>query len=299
MYNEKIKENFIAKREETVTVSIKQLRCFFNNTERFESMIDKDISNFSTEEIIDFYKASNYSSMESLANFNSAMSVYTSYCIENGIVNDGQNHFKEMTTDVFAECINQSIVRQQIVTKEILQENLHKLQNPRDRFIILCLFEFGRSYQYSDILRARIEDIDTEKKTMKLYSGRTVKVSSKLILTAFMSRDAEYKYGKIRRVVLYDDGTIIKRTGQVTTTFQSGRILYDAFRKAIQEMDLNPLITPNTMAISGQISMVKTEAAKLGITPKEYLDNYKEDINQQYGIRIIKNTFLLKYGDYL
>ena len=177
-YNEELKKRYIKEKEKILSVSSNYIDVQFRKSSEMEYELNKDISNWTTYEIIEYYKILNMTSYESLLCVNSTLSQYTQFCLENSLVKDNQNHYLEMTKDLLADCINKAILEKKIVERETVLRWVEELPNPRDQFILLSLFEYGKSKDFKDIVYARPQDIQGNK--LKL-SNRTVNISDKLI----------------------------------------------------------------------------------------------------------------------
>ena len=59
-------------------------------------------------------------------------------------------------------------------------------------------------------------------------------------------------------------------------------------------------MTANGLSESGKIHMIKERSEQLGITPKDYVySNYIQEVEEQFNCRIVRSSFMLKYGDHL
>lgn len=303
MYNESIKEAYIEYKTKEVIIDKFLLPNIFKKTSLFEDILQKDLSEFTLQEIINMYKTLNFDSLDALIAFNSNINLYTQYCLERGLVSNNQNIYKEIEPAMLSLCINQSMVSRQIISRTELLLLFNKLLNARDIFIILAVFEFGKGKKnFEDIVNACFSDIDRRTNTMKLHSGRIVHVSDKLIEIAEESSQTDEYYCLHRASKkLINDGTIIKRNinSKSSQEYTLGRNVYASLVRSFSILGIDQYMTANKLAISGQIQMIKDKSKKLNISPKDYIYSYKEEIENQYGIRIVSRSFLLKYSDYL
>lgn len=302
MYNESIKEAYIRYKTKEIIANETLLYNSFDKTSLFEEVLQKDLSEFTLQEVINMYKTLNFDSLDTLIVFNSNMSLYSQYCLDRGLISNYQNVYREIDSSMLKSCLNQSVISRQIISREELLLLFNKLLNARDIFIILAVFEFGKGKNnFEDIVNACFSDIDKNTNTMKLYSGRTVHVSDKLIEIAEESSQAtEYFNLDNKSKKLIDDGTIIKRNinAKSSKEYALGRNVYQALVRSFDVFGIREYMTANKLIVSGQIYMVKTESKKLNISPKDYVYAYKKDIENQYGIKIVAHNFLLKYSDY-
>ena len=178
-YNEELKKRYLDEKGK-YTITNNYIDVQFRKSSEMEYEIDKDVSNWTVYEIIEYYKLLNITSLEVLVCLNSILSQYCQFCLENNLVIDNQNHFLECTKDVLSNCINKAILEKKIISKETVSKWVDELPNPKDQFILLGLFEFGKSKDYKDIVNARLDNLDEKNKKLQL-SDRKVNVSNKLI----------------------------------------------------------------------------------------------------------------------
>lgn len=309
MYNEELKRKYIEMKEKEVVLSKSYLSTMFARTTKFEIDLQKDVCNFSFYEIENFYKMIGYSSLPKLNTMNSQLSMYTKWCITEGLVEDGQNHFEEFSSMMLKDYLCKAKIEMKIVDRKTILSWCDKLQNPRDRFIILALFEYGKSKNYIDIVDAKAENIHGH--LLELPSGRTVLLSDKLLKVAEDSSNATQAKtftGDIYNLV--DDGTIIKHYNRnrdyqnTDNTYRKGRRLYMQLTKILNYLDAD-IISANDIVNSGILFFVLNESKKMGIKPMDYFhqENMLDACNQ-YGINpknmySFFNNFKTTYADYL
>ena len=159
MYNSKIKNRYIEYKEATIVISDNHLSRLFAKTYPFELEKNKDVCNFSAKEIENMYKTWNVSSLESLFVYNSNLSLYTQWCQEEGLVEDGMNHYAEFDKMSIKNLINKSLFNMRIVTREDVLNWCKSLDNPVDAFVILGMFEGIYGAKYSDFYTLTLDDI--------------------------------------------------------------------------------------------------------------------------------------------
>ena len=178
MYNESIKKKYI---EEVVARNINIDQWFtkkFNQVEIFEIKNNTDISDFTIDEIIEFYKYINTTSLNSLIVLNSQMSLYSDWCIKNNYSRDNINHFLEITSDIIHKCLNTVLAKEEIISREKLEDYIDELPNYGDKFLVMALFEGLSGKDNSNLCDLRVEDFKGN--TVHLRDGRELEVSDKL-----------------------------------------------------------------------------------------------------------------------
>lgn len=303
-YNEELKKRYIKGKEISLAVSTNYIDVQFRKAAELEYEYDKDLSNWTLYEIVEFYKLLSVSSYESLICINSTLSLYTQFCLENSLVKDNQNHYLECTREVLLTCINKAILDKKIVDKETVLKWVDELPNPRDQFILLSLFEFGKSKDFKDIVHARPEDLNGNE--LKL-SDRTVIISDKLkgIIYGCIEED---KYtsisGKGTKIMpLVDHGYIVKSYPNQNiglSDFQKGRNIYITCQRIFSYLSIGSWMSANAISESGRLHMIKEKAKELNMTPVDYVNSkYIEDVNKQFNVVLIPSIFIKKYKEYL
>lgn len=301
LYNEKQKERYIEFKEKYTTYTEGFLQRLFMFTSTFEEIKDKDVSCFTKYEIMDMYKILSSYSLDTLLNINAQLGLYTVWCINNTTVPDSQNHFRELDNDSLAECLNKMFVQQKIISKEQILTWCNQLPNAQDAFILLSLFEYGKSKNFAELINLTISDFTGNQLHLP---SRTVTVSDKLVALAQEANEAtEYtSMGKTERIYPYvENGKVIKEHANCMSDdeFQKGRRLYTSVIHMLNYLGASKYINPNAVVESGKINMIKERAWELGITVTEYIDIYRQEIEHQYNCRMIPSQFISKYKSYL
>ncbi len=305
MYNENQKQRFIEYKIKNGTTERKIIEYPFDAVCDFEEEKQKDICNFTVNEIFDVYRILN-ASLNTLITINCSLSTYTQWALQEGLVLDNQNHFKVFDYNELLKCVNVNIMDKQIFSREEFISFIEKLNNPRDKFIMLALFEFGSGTNfYKDIYSVRMSDIDVQNQTIKL-SNRTVKISKKLIEIAQESDETlKYFYDcpatNRESRSLIDNGTIIKTFSMKNMSDRNrGATVYNALKKIFSMLGLYKIINAKVIEESGKLDMIKRKSNELNISAIDYLIQHREDIEFQYDCpRIVIKRYVNKYKDYL
>lgn len=303
-YNEPLKKRYIEEKEKSISVTSNYIDVQFRKASEMEYELDKDVSNWTAYEIIEYYKILNTTSYESLLCLNSIFSQYTQFCLENSLVKDNQNHYLECTAELLASCINKAILDKKIVDRETVLKWVDELPNPKDQFILLSLFEYGKSKDFKDIVNAKPEDVNGNK--LKLLD-RTVKISHKLesIIDDCVTETTYYSIsGKgVKVMPLVDHGYIVKsypNQNMGLSDFQKGRNIYISCQRMFGYLGVGDYMSPNAIAESGKLHMIKERAEELGVSPMDYVySNHIEEVEAQYGTSIVKSVYIKKYSEHL
>ena len=304
-YNSELKIQYIEEKSKEVIISNNYLECQFNKTCKFEEELNKDLSNFTVYEIVEYYKMLNISSFDTLFVMNSQFSMYTQWCLQKSLVKDNQNHFLEMTLEHLKDCLNKALVNMKIVSRDTILNWVDQLPNPKDQFVLLGLFEGLKGKDFCELSKLRPEDIKGNIAT--LCTEREIELSDRLlkIISDCVVEDKYYSIsGNGTKVMpLIDKGFIIKdypnARGDVSD-FQLGRKIYNSITRILNYFDVLNFMTANSIAESGKLHMIKERAKELGLSCKDYIySNYIEEVEKKFNSKIVRSIFWLKYEDYL
>lgn len=313
MYNEDRKENYIEGKKATTTLSPGYLERLFVNSEPFEEKYGKDISNFTTLEIVDFYKTLNVTSIDYLYLINNSYSQYTQWCFEHGWVIDNQNHYLEMNRDVLGKCVNKFVLQKRFVTKEEVYKWCDILPNYSDGFIILSTYEGIGGKDYREIVNARFSDFHKCENDSKYYfhtcEGRDVAVSNKLVGLAESSSEATVRYtpkgGEVKLPISKGrPDLIVKPFGNAkdeTNDFEKGRRIYTNIIRSFKYLGIEKYMSPNALSDSGKVRFMKDLSEKYNIPIDKVLYDTKaeEEFSKQYKINIrTRKQFINKLSIY-
>ena len=304
-YNSELKIQYIEEKSKEVIISNNYLECQFNKTCKFEEELNKDLSNFTVYEIVEYYKMLNISSFDTLFVMNSQFSMSTKWFLQNCMVKDNQNHFLEMTLEHLKNCLNKALVNMKIVSRDTILNWVDQLPNPKDQFVLLGLFEGLKGKDFCELSKLRPEDIKGNIAT--LCTEREIELSDRLlkIISDCVVEDKYYSIsGNGTKVMpLIDKGFIIKdypnARGDVSD-FQLGRKIYNSITRILNYFDVLNFMTANSIAESGKLQMIKEKAKELNMTCKDYIySNYIIEVEKKFNSKIVRSIFWLKYDDYL
>lgn len=189
----------------------------FNKSERVETQQQKDLCNFSKEEISHLYRTFSSTNVDRLNNINGILRKYTNWCMSEKLVLDGQNHYEDFSYSNLASCVMDSYFENNAFTRELLiqwneevkktivayekektkdglmwkeQYSLDKktnrkygvitgrlFLNPSDLALIWLIFEGVRGKHYKELINLTYDDFDFNNNTVRLYDGKEMKLS--------------------------------------------------------------------------------------------------------------------------
>lgn len=304
MYNEEIKQSYIIEKESITCLDKGSLRRWFENTSIFEERLEKDVCNFTFYEIEEMYKTLNLNSYDVLNNLNSQLAMYTDWCLQRALVTDSQNHFRE-TKGILISCINKVYNDKRIVTREQILGWTKQMSNPSDAFIFLALFEGIKGRQYVELVKLKITDFHDGK--VELCTGREIFVSNELYNFALeSSKTFEYNPilgGKNSKFSENENPDIIIKNYYNTTSWSdkaAAERLSKRINRICNQLKIEQYMKGNALHESGQIAFIRERCKNLGISAKDYLKEYIEEIENQFGKKINRpSMFYDKYKEYL
>lgn len=298
MYNEKRKTQFLNEKRESAKTG-NNLENVFRLSEARETLYEEDLCDWNSDRIIEFYKYYSTGSISSLVVINTALREYTTWCMENGLVKDNQNHFGEISTEALAKCLDFEKVKQGIFTREELLKEIKGLPNYTDRFVILGLFE---GIPNADGILTKIRLSDVTGNTLSLSNGKTLHISDEL-RHIMIQADEETGYvsmSRTERVYPYnDEDTILKQTAISRLNKNSTLLVGSRVRKSMTYIGRN-YITIKNIIESGRLNFIKETSEKYGISPEEAIKKnpYKNMHEEIYGKVANKLTYWLIYEHY-
>lgn len=307
MYNEELKRQYIAEKVAAVSISPTYLEARFQEVGATEALLEKDLAYFTTQEILEYYKTQNYTSFNIINLLNSIFNMYTQWCLQKNLVPDNQNHYSEMTPELLFSCLNKRLQQSKYLTREQVLSYIKELPNPKDQFMLLGIYEFGKQENFYNICYATMKNINEKEGTMLLPTGETVEISKELIHFAKQSEEADIYYSvsekEKKTMPLVDEGYIIKDYPNVlsgSTEWQKGRRIYRAVDRNLEYLGLSH-ISSNNWVENGKINYIKTKMKLYGYdNAEDYLKNHVKEFTNQYQIKTFcRSRYLAKISDFL
>lgn len=304
-YNTERKEWFLREKEKEGMQKgyITKYLYTFSTVCPYEYQFDKDVCEWTYYEIVEYYKMQNSSSLNALSSQNAALSKYTQFCQENDLIPDGQNHFAEVTISVLEECLNKALVKKKILTREEVLDIVSKIDHPRDKFLVLGMFELGNSNGYDVVANAMTYNVVDD---VLIYKGNEYILSKELV--EIISECTNEEEALISRGIRGDEKAVrLQASDRIFKQYnnfrgddrRAGRNAYIRFADIMDVLGFG-YIKSNNFVNSGKIHMIKERAKFYGISAKEYFysDRIKEVLNQ-YNVNSISANFYKSYKDIL
>lgn len=298
MFNSEYKKAFIQEKSE-VTFPYNFLQRTFENAAPFEEKWERDLSNWNSKEIIEFYKYLGSSSTKVLENINGVFKDYTQYCLSRHIVEDMQNHYLEFRYDELSKYTNK-LYKNDIYTREEVLYIVNRLKNPCDSFIILALFEGIKGNSLNEIINAKLSDINGN--IITLCTGRELEISDELVDLAKKS-ESKYSYYDILTGTEY----MLENSTDVIVKFKDSlnknvkdiifyKRLYMRFRQITEYFKGEYNISISGIFESGRINYIKSLMQK-DEDVYECLLREKDKVAFRYSY-IVPGRYTIEYKDY-
>lgn len=313
MYNEELKKRFIEERESNVTLASNSLQNLFNKSEKYEEANEKDISCFSVGEILDFYKMVQTKSIDVLININSQLNTYTSWCMSRNLIPTGINNYSEITSEMLGFCVNKLAMETGILSEKQVHEIVNRMKNPREQFLLLMLYETGKTKNLRNVFYAKIDDFNVDACKLRTVDGRKVNVSPRLCEIA-QKANAEKKYHSYinvpdsrtagRQRYLVDRGYIYKETDTVTNDTSPAVKVNRAqigIKKSFEILGIPKWVSLKDFQNSGIINHIKQLATENNMTCEDviYDIDLREKVEYQHATKIVPKNFIRRFKDFL
>lgn len=300
IYNEQLKNDYICSCDTILPKSY--LEVWFSRFAVKETRLNKDLSEFTCDEILDFYKSLHTTSVLILENINSQMSKYTNW------VSSSKNSYKDLELKDLNSCIDKNKANEMFIKRKDLLSLCQQMMNPRDKMVVLGLFEGIKGQNYCEFACMKNEDFDFENKKVYLRStDRTVNISNELaeyiqqtIETEVyfpISENKKHNYGFKK-----NSGYVLKpfyNQINFSSEYRRGRNIYVALIRNLKYFEIENL---NAQSIfeSGMIYYLNQTAAKYEMSALDLLNDKEKCkcIVDQFG-KIPKISLLSRYKDKL
>ncbi|MEK4705835.1 site-specific integrase [Bacillus sp. FSL H8-0512] len=176
-YNREFKENYL----DTLSgdSQVKQASLLFNHSQKEEEIRDKDLFDFTTDEILNVLRAMYSTSLGSLETFLYTMVGYIDWSIANGVTKGANNLARLIKTNDLLTCIDSSL--KLYITKNELEKMCAELINPQDRALLRLLFEGILGFEASEMTSLKKSDIESALKNNNMLTVRDTKFGERTV----------------------------------------------------------------------------------------------------------------------
>lgn len=282
-FNEELKERFLLQQEDLGTRRNMAYR--LQEVSKYESEYEKDVCNLNFEELEGLYYALGFSSRSVAEVYNSIISSYIDYAIENGYSDTNINYTKGITDII--KYISRTKEEGMYLTKEEIYKMAGFCSNPQDGLLLVGFFE-GISTQnsYEEFVNLKKDDLDEKTKMLHLCTGRSIKMSNDFVSLFNEVKNTNYieiesKRGKIWRRELASTNNILRPVVNKRTQGETTKNLVSQRFQQLKNDFGKDIITPSSIETSGKIYLAKEIKERDGITTLSL--NHCREINNRFG----------------
>ena len=300
MYNEERKREFLAiKSEKAITGG--NLERGFKDAEKFEERKGKDLCDWNSKDILEFYKYIGTENVQSLIVLHNAFLEYTKWCMVNGLVKDNQNHFEEVGNQDLCECVDLYRLNKRIISREELLDAINGLPNYCDKFIFLGLFE-GIPAKGDVLVNVKLSDLNGY--ILHLSNGNDLKISDELVHIMHQANEEksyqslsgrhEYDYLPKETIIRSLDPTKLRGSTVNPTLLVGSRL-----RKCSKFMGYD--FTMKNLVESGRIHYIKKLMEEYNITMEEAVGEpkYRQMHEKIFGHIQSLTVYLKTFGKFI
>jgi hypothetical protein len=291
---------FISEKEENAIIS-KNLSKAFEDAEEMEKRLGKDMCEWTSGEIIDYYKYLSTPYVQTLIQLHNSLTNYATWCILNGLVKNNQNHYLEIKTEMILNCTDINSLIKTVISREELLKEIKTLPNESDKFIMLGLFE---GIPVADDVMKNVKLSDLEDNILHLSNGVDLKISEQLKNYMYLAdqEDCYVSYSNLRspqEIPYKDDGCIIRETIRNQSDKTNSTIFIGArLRRVIKYLGMAEGTTMKTIMESGRLHFIKELAKEYNVKMEDTINNRKlRDIHERiFGKIQNRITYMSTYG---
>jgi len=309
MYNEERKQGFIDIAKQFDTNAENYLSSLFKNTEQLEKKWEKDVCDFSVDQISIYLSSRLSRSYITLVNVVGFLKRYTNYCMNRMLVVDNQNHFEEFNQEMIKQCISSSLINDLYIPREDLIELLSSklIVNPREKFIMLAIYEGIGGGSLEELINLKLVDFCGN--VIRISHEKNIEVSDELVQLAHKADETLIEYSinatpeeldhpeDIKYYHLQDVDYIVKPRANG----RGDKLTYSAIKVMLNtycsKLKTNAL-SIHSLKISGIINEVKKYMNENGTTAKEAFtdSDFTNTLFNRYG-KFRSDLHLVQYSE--
>lgn len=207
-YNEERKRTYFQYLENIRENSTKCIGYIFTRVSKTEEVWEKDVCDFTVDEIYKLLPTFNSCSVNALNKNVSVLRLYTEWCCQNKLSIDNINHFNEIDKSQLHPYVNK--ITSILPSKEEISEIVDSLANASDKFLVQALYEGVKDESVGEFFYIPITSIDPDKRIITFASGKQ-KIMSKKLYNLAVESSEEDKYLSIKADGDFFESTLIRR----------------------------------------------------------------------------------------
>lgn len=295
MFDKEQKETFIKEYLKSKVVAKTSLYAVFRKTEPFEEKLNKDVSQFTREEILDMFAQFRAKSVNSLLNYAIILKHYSRLM-------RGENEYESITKADVVDLIDKS--GNILLSREELDDIEAQLLNWSDKAIVELLWEGISGKNMIDIYSVSEECIQGD---MLCVNGKEFYMTNRLkeLLPKAFAETEIMSYGNTMRIVEVEGkGRLYKEranTRGVDSDDQKFRYFYRRIQIFREYLDI-PGLTMKNLSASGMFYYIQLSIKETGLALREFLKTSKgKELAIQYGFAedYYVDTIAQKYEQYI
>lgn len=304
LYNEEIKERFLSTYDNEQTQ--KTIRNVFFKTELIESVLDKDVYEFTLEQLNTAITNTNPHSKSVATSTGRFLSQYISFCIENGYRKGNINPLKSVNDEFYENTIDKTKKIHYSYDEFLELLNDPNLLNNSDKAMLALMFEGIIGEKFSQIRELKYSDIDFDNNTVYVKErDEHLKINEQFMqyLEKACNKTTYFQYNSNTQEFVEKP---LLESGYIFKTVKSPRgvenepvklnVFYSRIH-TIKELLEREYLTPNALKQSGMIKMAVDIYKQVGKLAYDELaqvgERYQFSTITNNGYTYI-NTFLLK-----
>jgi integrase len=252
------------------------VKAAFKNTKAIEEFYEKDISEFTQNEVVDLLQRVGSSSRGYLITICNVLRKYYDWNLKEGYITDVDNKFTQGNTEyIIANVIPIEFIKKKYYNYDMFLEYINKIKDYQNKFIAYGIY-FGIDFE--DLCTVKFSDIDKDNNTVKLKSGRLAEVDDVFIYIAekannqveydedgdglkYVERPSFYQFKPdapyILKPLLRSPGEVVKNNVKII------RI------RVIRKQSGNDFLTEPNLKKNGLINYISTKFEEDGISLKD------------------------------
>lgn len=282
----------------------------------FESLVSKDLSEFTLDEAKSMISFCNFSSAPSAMLYVQTFRSYTNWCIATGKY-AGPNVYEQINIAMVEQCISTFKRKSKYIEEDVVLSLVKQLENAIDKAIILGIYNGLLGENMREISLLRREHINTEDCSIKvpidlkqgeIITGREIILPKEVITVLLEAMDQTFYVNARKRNIELTGLGIVKEAirkweppkTDLEVLIRYRRRIIDRLKKFSDLYDI-PNLSAQNLWFSGVINSIKKTAQKEDIAYLEVVGKeiYFNPIRLQYGITTTGSAFINRYKDYL
>lgn len=301
MYNEEQKKRYL----DTLTEASKiKAETAFKRVGPFEQKTEIDCACFSAQEIVACFKQMNSSSINTIRNIKSALSVYADWCKDQNLLPDGINHYREISHQNLFGFMSAEKVSKSYLSEHEVETLANSLDNAFEVVAVRMAYE---GFLYANYEAAyMVSSSDIEGKVLAV--GSRSQIASEALRDAIVEAEAADVYimhtesGSIRDITFQNGGgPVFKQlynTARTYVTMEQRRHYFERMFRRIRDHIADPFITIKKLNDSGRINAIRNFMAEEAATDaKAVFMKHKKELDLRYGEITEVGRYFSVHGD--